>query len=369
MAAQYTYLATDLVTGTVLGELPVNNVSLDCQLLQPGNMSAGGKLSDKRLLSDEFIARTIPGKTAFWAYRDDQIVWGGIIWTREYQSNGKSLSITGQTFESYAAKRFPRSVLGTTSQLIFMGQQVAIAYLWQQLQSIHGGNIGVLPPVYPAGFDTVIQLSIDGWDLSKSYMDLMDGVAQQPGGPDWTIGWTEDGNGLPLKQLIVGQPIGNPISATDLTLDYPGPISSYVYSENSSSGANSWWAVGDGSGSTTTTGSATDASYQTNGYPLIEGVNTYSGVTNQTTINAHATADLKAFDTPLVTHSVQLKADSMPPFGSYGMGDYLVFNATDPRFKNGITFTKRVIGWTIQPPDEGQGTEMILPVLDEPSAN
>lgn len=364
MTAQYNYLVTDLVTNTVLGELPVNNVSLDCQLNSAGNMSAGCRLSDKRIDSDELIARTIPGKTAFWTYREDQIVWGGILLSREYQSSGKALSLTGQTFECYASRRFPRSVIGTAIQSKSMGQSAMIDYLWKQLQAPAGGYIGVQAANLPM-VDPNTTLTINGFDLSTSYDDLIKSVTQLSDGPDYTITWIEDGNGLPLKQLVVGTPIGNPVGLADLEVDYPGPIKNYVYTENSSSGNNWWWATGDGSGTTQTTGQAIDGNSLASGYPIWEGVNNYSGVTQQGTITAHAVSDLASHPVPTVSHAIELAGESFPMFGSYGMGDYLVAHITDPRFKSGFTFKVRAIGWSIQPPDEASGTETISVVFDE----
>jgi hypothetical protein len=364
VTAQYNYLVTDLTTGIVLGELPVNNVALDCQLNSAGNMSAGLRLSDKRIDSDELIARTTPGKTAFWTYREDTIVWGGILLTREYQSSGKAVSLTGQTFECYATRRFPRSVIGTVTQNMSMGQGAMINYLWTQLQSVASGYIGVQEAVIPM-VDPNTTLTINGYDLATSYNDLIASITALAGGPDYTIAWTEDGNGLPIPQLVVGTPIGNPVGFADLEVDYPGPIKDYVYTENSSSGNNWWWATGDGDGAAQTTGQAIDGDSLASGYPIWEGVNNYSGVTVQGTINAHAASDLQSLPVPLVTHAVELAGESFPMFGSYGMGDYMVANITDPRFKAGFTFNVRAIGWSIQPPDEASGTETVSVVFDE----
>src|SRR6202008_1879073 len=142
-------------------------------------------------------------------------------------------------------------------------------------------------------------------------------------------------------------------------VDYPGPIADYIYTENSSSGNNQWWAVGDGDGAAAIVGSAGDPVSRASGYPIWEGVNSYSGVTDQATITNHAISDLSSLPVPIVTHHVDLLGAAFPQFGSYGMGDYVVANVTDARFPVGNTFKVRAIGWTIQPPDEGQGTEQI----------
>ena len=362
MTAQYTYLATDLITNAILGELPVNGVSLDCQLNKAGNMSAGTQLGDPRMDDADLLARTAPGRTAFWAYRENTIVWGGIILSREYQSNGLALSLTGQTFECYAARRFPRYVIGKTTQQLNQGQCSIVDYLWKQLQGVTGGNIGVQPSINLPAADTVVQLTINGYDLSVSYDNLIQSILSQSTGPDYTIAWYEDGFGFPQKQLVCLKPIGNPVGITDLVVDYPGPVADYVYTENASAGNNQWWAVGDGDGAAAIVGSA---GVPLSGYPLLEGVNSYNGVTVQATIDAHAQSDLNALPMPVVTHHVDLEGDVFPQFGTYGMGDYVTVNVTDPRFPIGNTFSVRAVGWTINPPDSGQGTEQISLVLDE----
>jgi len=373
---QYTFLATDLVTNIVLGELPVNGVTLDGQLNSAGNMGCSANLDDPRIDNAELLARTTPGRTAFWAYRENTIVWGGVIWTREYDSvagnsaaaggNTKTLALTGQTFESYAARRFPRSWLSTSVTNYNQGQISIIDDLWRQLQSVPNGSIGVQPfGSYPAN-DTVRQLTVNGWDLSTSVDALIQNVIAFSDGPDYTVTWTEDGNGLPLKQLQLGVPIGNPITTTDLVLDYPGGVSTYSYIENASTGANQWWATGDGSDATTTAGVATDQNVLNSGWPLLEGVNNFSGVTDQSIISKLAQDELQNFPTLDTTYALTLAGNALPEFGSYGMGDFVTVNVQDPRFPFGAQFNIRIIGWSIIPPDTSNGTEQVTPVLFVP---
>jgi len=255
-------------------------------------------------------------------------------------------------------------VLGKTTQQVTLGQCAAIDYIWKQLQGVTNGNIGVAPANLPL-IDAAVQLTINGYDLAASYDTLIQSVVNLSSGPDYTIGWFEDGQGYPQKQLVVATPIGNPVGQTDLTVDYPGPVAEYVYNENASSGNNQWWAVGDGDGPAAVVGSAGDAVALASGFPIWEGVNSYSGVTDQATIDAHARSDLFSLALPVVTHNVNLEGEVFPQFGTYGMGDYVVVNVVDSRFPVGTTFKVRAIGWTISPPDEGQGTEQITLLFDE----
>jgi hypothetical protein len=245
------------------------------------------------------------------------------------------------------------------------GQCSIIDALWTQLQGVPNGSIGVLSSNSLPAVDTVVQLTINGYDLSTSYDALIQSILASSTGPDYTIIWFEDGHGSPQARLVSQSPIGNPVGITDLVVDYPGSVIDYMYNENASSGNNQWWAVGDGDGAAAIVGSAVSTPSLTSGYPIWEGVNNYNGVTSQTTINAHASSDLFSIPVPLVTHNVDLAGDAFPAFGTYGMGDYVKVNVTDPRFPRGSSFSVRVIGWTIQPPDEGQGNEQITLVFDE----
>jgi hypothetical protein len=333
-----------------------------------GNMSAGGVLDDPRIDNDTYIQRTIPGRTALYAYRNDQIVWGGIIWTREYQASGKALTLTGQTFESYAARRFPRSWLGTATTVYNQGQISIIDALWIAMQAVPNGSIGVQPcNVYPAN-DVVRQLTVNGYDLTTSVHDLIQSILLLSGAPDYTVAWFEDGNGLPLQQLQITAPIANPVSATQLVVDYPGSIATYDFSENASSGNNRWWAVGDGDAAAAIVGVVSDSLTLGNGWPLLEGVNSYTGVTDQTTIDAHAASDLSAFPMPVATHIIDLTGSAFPQFGTYAIGDYVQAYIQDARFPAGTSFNVRVIGWTITPPDTGNGVENVALILDEPTS-
>lgn len=372
MTAHYTYLATDLKTNRVLGELFLGNVSLDCQLNNAGNMTAGLSLNDYRMDDHDVLVRTQPGRTAFWVYRENVIVWGGIIWSREYQSNGKSISITGQTFESYAAKRYPRGVLQkTVKKYNGVEQTKIIDDLWHQMQSIASGSIGVqlMGDYPPANNGKTRFLTVNGWDLSVSYDDIIQSLINRSvDAPDYTIRWKEDGNGLPLKVIQSGINLGDNVTATDLVVDYPGQVSDYTYTESSASGANRWWAIGSGTGAKTIVGSQTDEAQLDAGYPLIEMVNSYTSDTVQEAVADHSEADLKNFPNPLVTHQTDLNGTGFPAFGTYKMGDFAIINVVDNRFPDGRIFKKRAIGWTISPPDTQSGTETISPVFDEPGS-
>jgi len=233
------------------------------------------------------------------------------------------------------------------------------------LQSVKYGNIGVKPVVSLPAKDILRDVTLEGFDLSTSVDSVISNLTSLIDGPDYTIAWSVDSNGLPRKQLVVAPKIGNAINVTNLVVDYPGSVADYTYTEDASSGADTWYVPGSGSASSMPVGIAIDNTILGSGWPLIEGVDTdNSSVTSTGLLDSYASADMSHARMPKVTHSADLFGGGEPKFGSYGLGDYITVNVIDPRFPNGQKFEIRVVGWTITPPDSGSGVEQIALVYD-----
>lgn len=372
MAAVYTYLAQDLMSGTILNELPLHGVNFDRQLNKAGNMGASSSLDNRRLSNDDLLEATTPGKTALYIYREDKIVWGGIIWSRWYQSQGKALQFSAQTWESYAYRRIFRGD-GTHKVTITDAQCRIIQTLWTDLQwSDPRGNIQVLGAnVFPAS-DVTRTYVFDPYSFA-TYGSTIDDITDNfDDSCEFFIDTYEDGYGNPVKQLKFGYPrLGNIVQFTDLVIDYPGNILNYYHTENVSDAANRAFATGDAAGDVTAdgTGDSTVVTWGvsenvTPGYPLLESVNNHSGVTDQTTINSHAVSDLASKPVPTITHTFDLDPVQDPVFGTYGLGDDARVQITDARFPEGTDDTVRVVGWSVKP-GESDGTESISLVLQE----
>lgn len=392
---QYTYLCTDLVSNKVLGELPVlaGGTSFDLQFNSPGNFSCTVGLDDPVVSNDFLIGNTIPGRTSVWAYREDRIVWGGIIWTRVYNSpaasSPRSLQLTAQTFDTYAARRYPRDVWGKKTHTYKRGQCAIINSLWTKMQGVPHGDIDVAPAAADSlpKNDPIRTLVVKGDDMSSTFADVIGKLLSFSNGPDYVIEWREDGFGLPRKRLRLGNQLGRYLTAfsvggrtgqPSLVVDYPdGSVLSYTYTENAASGANKWWVVGSATGaiqsastrtSATVIGSATNNKSLRAGWPLLEQAVSDNGTTNLEALNDRAMQKLSHRPTPLVTHTINLDGTELPEFGTYELGDWFGVNISDARFPSGITFTKRVVGWSVSPPDTNAGVETVSLVYDEPTA-
>lgn len=99
-AAQYRYFTTDLLTNTVLAEIPFTGVSFERSIKAAGSFS--GKIAViPETASMDLYDSTMPGKTALYVLRDGVCVWGGIIWSRSYNVVERELQVNGSEFTSY----------------------------------------------------------------------------------------------------------------------------------------------------------------------------------------------------------------------------------------------------------------------------
>ena len=96
----YRYFTTDLLTNTLLAEIPFTGVSYERAIKGAGSFSGDIPMIPETNSMDLYES-TMPGKTGLYVVRDGECVWGGIIWSRSYNVKGKTLSIGANEFTSY----------------------------------------------------------------------------------------------------------------------------------------------------------------------------------------------------------------------------------------------------------------------------
>jgi hypothetical protein len=104
VAAQYRYFTTDLLTNTVLAEIPFSGVSFARSIKAAGSFSGNIPVIPETA-SMNIYESTMPGKTGLYIVRDQVCVWGGIIWSRSYDVVERMLSVNASEFTSYFHKR------------------------------------------------------------------------------------------------------------------------------------------------------------------------------------------------------------------------------------------------------------------------
>ena len=102
--AEYRYFVVDFLSNQVIAELPFKGVTYGRAIKAAGSFSGTIPIIDKTMAYDLYET-TMPGKTALYVVRNDQCVWGGIIWSRSYSLDSRELSVSASEFTSYLHHR------------------------------------------------------------------------------------------------------------------------------------------------------------------------------------------------------------------------------------------------------------------------
>ena len=97
---EYRYLIANVVDGSVVMEVPFGGVSWERKISGAGAFS-GSISADPNQDHFDLYNTTIPGKHAVYVMRDGVCVWGGIIWSRDYDIIERNLSVSALEFSSY----------------------------------------------------------------------------------------------------------------------------------------------------------------------------------------------------------------------------------------------------------------------------
>ena len=103
--SEYRYLFADLLTNQIQAELPLSGVTFGQELNTAGSFSGKVLVSGLNSINYDVQDYTIPGRTAIYVDRDGSIVWGGVLWSRSYDSTTQSVTFSGREFESYFERR------------------------------------------------------------------------------------------------------------------------------------------------------------------------------------------------------------------------------------------------------------------------
>ncbi len=153
---EYRYYLTDLLTNVVISEVPFKNVSYERANKKAGGFSGTIPFIETTKALDLYEA-TMPGRTGLYIIRNGTCVWGGIIWSRQYNVTTQELSVDGAEFVSYLYHR-------NIWQTIIYGSE----YVGVTAYSISGG-VGTITTESAHGFTagqfiriTTVNPAVDG---------------------------------------------------------------------------------------------------------------------------------------------------------------------------------------------------------------
>jgi hypothetical protein len=103
LVPEYRYFTADIITGTIVAEIPFQSVSWERKINAAGSFSGSIAANAANSESDHFdlYNNTLPGRYALYVMRDEVCVWGGIIWGRDYDIVEKNLTVNALEFISY----------------------------------------------------------------------------------------------------------------------------------------------------------------------------------------------------------------------------------------------------------------------------
>jgi hypothetical protein len=354
---QYRYLFADLVTNNILAELPLTAVNFTETLNAAGTLTGSILLSGVNANAQNVSAATIPARTAIYVDRDGVLVWGGIIWSREYNSGSQQLSITAQTFESYFnRRRVSKTQVFVNTDQFTIAQSLVIA-----AQSAAGGNIGVIVPTSTSGkLVTRTYYNYEQKTVLSAIQDLSKAGAANSSLPgfDFSVDVSYNGAGIPVKTLALSYPrAGTAYSSSNPSapvLQFPaGNILEYAILEDGSLAANLLWISGGGSNEGKQLSGTTDSSKITAGWPLLEDNYNYGDMISTSLLANLGAGHLAAVSTPPVSLTVVVPPYVNPVLGSYVVGDDFRIIITDDRFPTGLDATYRLIALNVTPGESG----------------
>lgn len=354
MTTTYRYLLADLLTNEIVAELPLTGVAFTQQLNTYGTLSAHILLSG--INGDQYNVNdsTVPGRNCIYVDRDGVLIWGGVIWSRSYNSVSQTLNITAQEFMSYFAHRR----ITTTEDFAGIDQLVIAKTLVENAQALPSGDIGV---TYNTEGETTSGILIDrvyyDYELKTVFNAIQD-LSRQSDGFDFHIDLAYDMTGQPTKAFNTYYPkVGETYSATNpsaIVFEFPaGNVVEYEYPEDGSIVANTVYALGAGSNEGKLLSTAQDLTKLAEGWPLLDDQANYSDVTDQTVLDNLAIGQVLATSYPPTTLTIVAPPYVDPILGTYEVGDEARVIITDSRFPNTLDTVYRIVALSVQPGENG----------------
>lgn len=354
--SQYRYLLADLVTNDILAELPLTNVQFSQVLNTAGSFTGSILGSDARELPYDFPNTTIPTRTAIYVDRDGVLVWGGIIWTRTWDSESQHYTFSAREFPSY----FERRRITTTQVFTATDQLVVAQTLITDAQNVTGGDIGIV-----VGSETS-PILVDRVYFDYEFKDVWQAIkdlSNQQDGFDFNIDVAYV-SGDPTKFLRLDYPArGRTFTYSDpaaLVFDFPGNLVMYEYPEDGSVTANKMYGIGPNSNEAMIRAVATAPTNQiAAGFPLLEDTTTYNDQYDPTLLYQQTLGEVTAKQLPVVTMKIVIPAYVPPVLGSYKTGDQCLVRITDDRFPAqtnggyGLVTIKRIVAISVEPGEDG----------------
>lgn len=337
------YIFGDIATGEIVCEIPLYGVSM-AKGVATGEFRGSFQLDQTGQDNATLLAATIPGRCYVVCEREGTPVWGGVVWTRTYQSQAKVSQLYCRGIEHYPDRRIIRD------DLLYEGvEQLNIFYdLWDRMMSDPNSIQVIIPST--ATDVTLKSLEIKASEF-KTYRQAMDELASASDGFDWTVDIVKVDNAYAF-QLRAGFPyLGSQEPSTAAFFDYPGSITNYWQNESMANTGTHIYALGTGEGATMLSVEVIHDDLVESRFPRYDTEVSLKGINDINILTTLCLQQAVVRKAPGSTLTIETKADMSPQFGEYGIGDLATVTLQDPRHPNVEDQVKsaRIIGWEYYP--------------------
>jgi hypothetical protein len=380
--ADYRYLLCDLLSDEVLAELQLTGVTYGQELNTAGTLSAHLMIGDVRENFTDIDIATKPGWRSIYVERDGTIVWGGIIWTRVYDSFSQTLTIGAREFESYFENRVVQSnetwgYLAWAST-VDIGQIISDCFSAVINRYLPNSDIGInfaSPTLGAVGGDGFV---INDFEF-RPFLDVVQQLSKMvyPKGFDFNVDISYDIDGNIVKTLnlephrgtaaVIGVTVNAPM------LELPGNLVGYSWPEDGNSIVTEGFGTGNNAiwyGNPNLT-SITNLDYLataqlTDGAPLVQQVYSSMNQDDPTIVGRLTEAFVKAKQQPVTVAELVWDQVSNPQIGYFKTGDEFRIKIQDIRFPDGIDTVLRLSRYEVQAGENGP--ERITGFFVDPNA-
>lgn len=334
MASIYTYITADILTGTVIEEVPLRSVKWAKELNGPGSFEGTIDADHPKAVRNVVS----PGARFIYVLRNGVPVWGGIIWV--VRNKGGVLEIQAQGIWSYFRRRLIKaSVTFTNSDQFTIAQS-----LLNTAAASPGGDIGVVVPVTTSG---VLRTRTYIGTERKPVGEAVEQLAAVENGFDFEITTSLSGATFTNDVVFHYPRQGRRLSAV---WDVSVHVTLDEWEVDASAAANSISGLGSGDGDAALVLDAADPAKLTE-YPLLEDTASFKDVVERSTLEAHTRAELTRRSSPTALPGLTLLPTAETTVGSFVVGDEVNLRGT--RGWSELDGWYRIVGYEVSVSDEG----------------
>lgn len=309
----YRFLLTNLVTGDILGELPLASASYSHVLNGPGAFKGTMALENPGPAGEMFAAGTlVPGQCGIYAERDGVLMWGGVLWTLSADVGRNSLELAGEGFHSYFRHRVYRK-----DRTYLYRDQALIAQEFLDYALAGAGAIAGLSTASVVATGVFRARTYYAYER-KNIGEAIEQLAACVDGFDfrWRPRW-DTGGTITTDFLVSYPPRGR---ATSVVFELGGSVDLATLSMDGTTLAWDCEVLGAGDGDAKIIGGYTDPAL-TGVYPLLQDIYSENDVRELSTLQAKAQRRVARGRQPTTIPTVVANSATDPGLGSWEIGD------------------------------------------------